>query len=200
MITGNISVGYFFQKDTVSRTAPIIKKKIIVHLYVMCKHYSYAGFIIFKDITNVSVMVRKHKMDSVAYVVVAPVSPYQGIGYKFKVQTIAMSCNIVTYNKQTIRPPAMNTIAALYFIGSVRFYLIIFYNAVTAVLAINSEIGIIQFIINNTYFVAVFNKYPGKILCFCPSSVYYFKTIEHRPISMYGKNTAHFFSIYYRIL
>src|SRR5665213_2842504 len=111
-----------------------------------------------------------------------------------------MSRNIIAYNKQTIRSPAMNTIAALYFIGSVRFYLVVFYSAVVAVLAIYSEIGIIQFIINNTYFVAVFNKYSGKILCFCPSSIYYFKTIEHRTIGMNGKNTALFFSIYYRIL
>ena len=59
-----------------------------------------------------------------------------------------MSRNIIAYNKQTIGSPAMNAIATLYFIVAIRFYWIVFYSAVSAMLTVYAKVGIIQFIID----------------------------------------------------
>jgi hypothetical protein len=81
------------------------------HGYVVRKHNGYTGAVVVKYIAGIYIVIGKHKVNTIAYVMGADITAYSGLGYKFKIQSIAVALYIVIFNKGMAALPHMDAVA-----------------------------------------------------------------------------------------
>src|SRR6476659_3770524 len=125
------------------------------HFYILRKHYSDSRTVILKNISDVSVVVGKHKVQSIPNVFKRRVMPDNRMGYKLEVNTIAVTRNGVRNNSHAITLPAMNTITTLLFLFAIGSQCVFFDRAINAVLGIYAEERIVQDVVPYYYVPAI---------------------------------------------
>ena len=124
-------------------------------MYIVGIHYCHAGFISFKYIPDIGVVVGEHKMNAITKIFYADISPYQRVGNEFKIDAVAVACYLIACDLQAVRFPAMNAIAALHFAFAVCGNIIVLDQAVLTVLNIYAKIGVVKDIVERRYAVAI---------------------------------------------
>ena len=109
----NVAIRNVFQQEAVGTAAPVVAKLIFRHLYLPRVHHCHASTIVVKPVVVIVVIVRKHKMKPVAQVMFAVIVPNFGVCYKFKIDSIALACEVILRDQGPSAFPQMNAVSAV---------------------------------------------------------------------------------------
>src|SRR5690606_42151752 len=91
LIVGYIAVRYFFKQQTISCIPPVVYKCIIEHPDFFRVHHGHTSTIIAKDVVDISVFMRKHKVKTVSDIFRSYIPPDYRTGDKFKINAVAVT-------------------------------------------------------------------------------------------------------------
>ena len=105
----------------------------------MREHDGNTSTIILENIADIGIIMREHKMQAITDVVLAYISPDNWIGNKLKINSVAVTANLVGYNPHAVALPAMYAIAVLKLWIAGRMNLVICNGAVHSILGIDAK-------------------------------------------------------------
>ena len=75
-VVGDTTIRNIFQQNTISTGTPIPRKKILFHSHIPGIHHGNASAIISKNVPDITIAMRKHKVQAVANILFADIVLY----------------------------------------------------------------------------------------------------------------------------
>src|SRR6185436_8100423 len=108
-----MAVGNFFEQQAIGSASPVVFKRVADHFYMVGVHDGYTCTVVFKNIVQVIVVMRKHEMQAVTDVLMAEVFLYDGVGDEFEINSVTLPAYVIVFDGHAVAFPAVNTVAGL---------------------------------------------------------------------------------------